>query len=224
MKQYLSGYRYTIDPVLLAHFVRPGSKDRVMDLGTGAGIIPAILSHRYPGLTICGIEIQARLAKLALSNIQENDLAHGVSIICGDMTQPSVFPTSGDMDFVLSNPPYIPHRAGRLNPSDEKAIARHEVKITLRQLILTAVSLLKDKGHFAVIYPQNRLVDLLIEMRAAGLEPRTLQMVQPHSGGTVKRVLVESVKGGKPDLTILKTLSIYQRPGIYSDEIKDMFR
>lgn len=224
MNQYVTGYRYSIDPVLLAHFIRPGVSDRVTDLGTGSGIIPVILAFRYPGLSIWGIEIQKRLADLAWENIRENKLSHAVTIINGDMTRPSGLPEPGHMDYVVSNPPYVPFQAGRLNPSSEKAMARHELTITLQGLVQAAVVLLKKEGRFALIFPRNRLEELMAHLKASGLEPQRLRNVHPLAQGPPKLVLVEAVKDGRPDLTVEPPLFIYQSQDTYSDEVKMMFR
>lgn len=223
MKQPRAGYRYTIDPVLVAHFVRPTSHARIMDLGTGSGIIPLILCHRYPNASIWGIEIQGRLADLAKCNVSENGLEHRITIVCGDMTRRSVLPKSGSMDMVLSNPPYIPCRAGRLNPDKEKAIARHEIHVTLAQVISTAWYLLKESGRFALILPSNRLDELIMTLEAQGFTPQTLRLVHPLPGSFAKRVLVESLKGNGAGLETLPPLTIFTQPGIYSVEVKNMF-
>ena len=222
MTQKKDGYRYSIDPVLLSHFAHPGFHDRVIDLGTGSGIIPAILSHRHPGLCITGIEIQPSLSALARKNIKDNNLDKQVTIICGDMTESLEIPNDS-ADLVLSNPPYTRYQAGRLNPNNEKAIARHEINIRLHELVFTASGMLKKGGRFALIFPQNRLVDLLVQLRNHGLEPRRLRMVHPMNGGPAKRVLVDAVKGGNPDLGVEPPLVIFQSRGIYSDEVKNMF-
>jgi tRNA1Val (adenine37-N6)-methyltransferase len=223
MKQHRSGYRYTIDPVLLAHFSAPEPGNTVIDLGTGSGIIPVILSHRVQDVSIWAVEIQTALVTLARNNIRENGFDDRVTLIEGDMSRPGSLPIPQGMDLVVSNPPYTPVHAGRLNPADEKAVARHELSCSLEQLLKSVHYFLKDRGRFTVIYPQNRLVDLLTQLRTKGLEPRTLRCVHPLAGGPAKRVLVEAVKGAGPALTVLPPLCIYQTPGCYSDEVSSMF-
>lgn len=224
MKQPLSGYRYTIDPVLLAHFILPKPGDRIMDLGTGSGIIPLILAHRHPDVHVWGIEIQDRLASLARLNILENSLEKRVAITWGDMTQPANLPVRQSMDRVLSNPPYIPCQSGRLNPDEEKAIARHEIRITLLQVVSTASYLLKENGSLALILPFTRLDELTKTLESSGFKLQRLRRVLPFSGASPKRVLVEAVKDSGVVPATLPPLVIFSKPGQYSDEIKNMFQ
>lgn len=223
IKQPRSGYRYTLDPILLAHFVRLNGRESVMDLGTGSGIIPLILCHRYPHLTLWGMEIQDRLAALARTNIIDNNLDGRVTIIHGDLAHPPSLPPRGSMDHVLANPPYIPHKAGRLNPSDEKAVARHEIRVNLDQVISSASYLLKDAGRLSLVFPHNREQELFAKLKDAGFSPQTLRRVHPLAQGPCKRILVESIKHHKASLSVLSPLVIFQAKNQYSDEVKKMF-
>ena len=223
IRQYKQGYRYAIDPVLLAHFVRPADDHSVIDLGTGSGIIPLILAHRFPGIMITGIEIQKSLADLAKENILINGLNDRVTIIHSDMSELMGSIPGTQADLVLSNPPFIRKKAGRINPLSEKALARHEIAITLPRLIRTASDLLKRGGRFAVIYPHNRLADLVSGLENERFQPIRLRMVHPLSGGPARRVLVESVKDGCGSLVVGPPLEIFTDRGVYSDEVSSMF-
>lgn len=223
IKQKRNGYRFTIDPVLLAHFVRPNTRDQVVDLGTGTGIIPLILSHRYPELTITGLEIQESLAGLAKENVRSNGLSNRITIHHGDMTDLTFHPPLPHTDLVVANPPYIRHTAGRINPIQEKALARHEITVTLPQLIRTASGILGQDGCFSLIFPHDRLNELLSSLDDGGFKPSRIRMVHPIKEGPPKRVLVESFKCGIKGLVIEPPLVIFKDHGIYSDEVAAMF-
>jgi tRNA1Val (adenine37-N6)-methyltransferase len=181
-----------------------------------------ILAHRHPEITLAGIEIQPALAGTAMENILENRLENRVSIISGDaLDLPGRDFTLQDL--VLSNPPFTPYGKGRINPSDEKAIARHEIRMTLEALVTTAASLLTNIGRFAVIYPESRCGELLACLERHGLPPVRLRRIHPLAGGPAKRVLVEAAKGVRSSLTVEPSLAIYSEKGIFSDEVKNMF-
>lgn len=223
IKQKRNGYRFTIDPVLLAHFVSPGASAKVVDLGTGSGIIPLILSHRYPDLTVTGLEIQKTLSELAKENVRSNGLSNRITIHHGDMTDLKLCITPPHTDLVVANPPYIRHTTGRINPIQEKALARHEITITLPRLIQTAWDILEQDGCFSLIFPHDRLTELLCCLTDGGFKPDRIRMVHPKKNGPPKRVLVESVKYGKNKVFIEPPLIIFEGHGIYSNEVAAMF-
>lgn len=223
LRQPEHGYRHAIDPILLSHFCRPQKNDRVFDLGTGNGIIPLILARKDPTLTIQAIEIQSELYKTAMENLSLNSLADRISLIHGDMKDlPRLLPEAS-VDLVVSNPPYIRRSAGRLNPDSEKAIARHEIMITLDELLETAHFLMRPLGRFAVIYPARRAVDLLCRMRAFAINPTRIRFVHPRINAGAKLVLVEGMKKKGTDVTILPPLALHDPEGDDTEEIRRMF-
>ena len=143
VKQHRSGYRFSIDAVLLASHARPGPKDTVLDLGTGCGIIPMILAYRNPGIKIYGIEVQTDLADIAALNITENGLDDQIAVLCMDMKALILKMTSGPVDLVVSNPPFRKADSGRINPSRQRAVARHEIKATLYDVVETGRRMLR---------------------------------------------------------------------------------
>jgi tRNA1Val (adenine37-N6)-methyltransferase len=212
IKQKKKGYRYSIDPVLLCHFITPGPYDRIIDLGTGSGIIPVVLSHRYPGTTITGVEIQKSLADIALQNTEINGLEKKIRIICDDMR--NIVDTCEPADLVVSNPPYMKSGSGRLNPDHEKAIARHEITITLPDLIRTAEAILKPSGRLALILPWERISDLERVLECYGLSLARIRRVHPFTDSPPIRVLAESAKNSPTGLTEEPPLVIYTAKGI----------
>ncbi len=224
IRQPARGYRFTMDSVLLAHFVRPSPDSRIVDLGSGSGIIPLVLAFRHPDTLIAGVEIQKNLADLARKNIDLNKLAHRITAVHGDMKDAAIREKLGPASLVVSNPPYIPLASGRINPDPEKAVARHEITITLQALVETASILLTPRGRFAVVLPCDRLAELLETLHGEGFTPARLRFVHSLKQGPAKRVLVESVKGGQGVAEKCPPLFIYKKRGCYSAEMEDMFR
>jgi tRNA1Val (adenine37-N6)-methyltransferase len=223
VKQNRSGYRFSIDAVLLAWHSDPGPDDFILDLGTGCGIIPMILAYRYPGIRIYGIEIQSDLAEIARLNVEENNMADRIFIRCMDMKTLSHDVTSGAVDMVVCNPPFRKARSGRLNPDQERAIARHELKATLHDVIKTAHGMLRPSGRLVIVYPAERITDILSQMRDSGIEPKWIRMIHSGKNTNAKLMLIEGKKGARPALKIGPPLIIYRENGIYSDEVEKMF-
>ncbi len=223
VKQNRSGYRFSIDAVLLAWHTGPRPNDTVLDLGTGCGIIPMILAYRHPGIRVYGIEVQTDLADIARLNIEGNNMGDRVFIRCMDMKTLNHEVTSGAVDLVVCNPPFRKVRSGRINPDQERAIARHEIKTTLHDVIKTAHSMLRTSGRFLIIYSAERITDILSQMRAFGIEPKWIRMIHSGKNTNAKLLLIEGKKGARPALKIGPPLIIYRKDGTYSDEVKRMF-
>ncbi len=221
--QHRKGYRFSIDAVLLAAFSAPEAGDRIVDLGTGCGIIPLILGHRHLSASIAGIEIQPELAALAVQNVEANGLIERVTIICGDMRFLSIQDVSGPVDLVISNPPYRKDRSGRVNPHPQRAVARHEILATLQDVTDAAARLLGIGGRFAIVYPAERITDLLTNLRSAGIEPKHIQTVHAQAHDPGRLVLVSGIKGGRPGAAVHEPLVICRPDGMYTDRVQAMF-
>jgi len=208
--QSRAGYRFTQDAVLLAHFVTPGPGARILDLGTGCGIIALILAYRWPQTILTGLEIQPGLAALARRNIEENGLADRICVKEGDLRRPRALFSPQGFDWVVANPPYRPAGGGRQNPQPEQAAARHEILADLEAVLGAARYALRPQGRLALVYPADRLVTLLHLMREADLEPKRLQMVHAHLDTPANLALVEGRVGGGQELEILPPLVVYQ--------------
>lgn len=222
--QPLNGYRFSIDAVLLAAELEPQTGETVLDLGTGCGIIPLILSTRHPGLQITGVEIQSELARLAQQNIVENRYEEAIKVRNIDLKTLPDAETPGPFDWVVSNPPYRRPGTGRINPDQQKALARFEINVDLAQLIQTAARLLRRGGRFVTVFLADRLVDLLVEMRRATIEPQSIRAVQSHRGEAAGLVLVKGVKGGRNGLRIETPLVVYRKDGRYTKAVEAMMR
>jgi tRNA1Val (adenine37-N6)-methyltransferase len=208
--QKKKGYRFSIDAVLLSQFIKIRKNERVIDLGTGCGILPLLLSHTTKAHSFVGVEIQKGLAECAKKNVVLNHLEDRISILKQDFKElRGIFPP-GSFDVVLSNPPYRKYRTGRINPSMEKAIARHEIRGALEDLISIASYLLPPKGRCYLIFPTLRTVDLLVALRSGKLEPKRLQFVHPRIGEEAKFILTESIKASGAELKLMEPLILHE--------------
>jgi len=223
VKQDPSGYRFSIDSVLLANHARPHPGDKVLDLGTGCGIIPLILAYREPNLKIYGVEVQKELADIAGSNVEENHMDDIITILCKDMKELKNDMISGPVDLIVSNPPYRKAESGRINPDMQRAVARHEIKVSLDDITKTARRVLRTAGRFVTIYSAERVTDLLTHLRSAGIEPKFLRSIHSGVKTDAKLVLVAGIKGGHPGVKIGPPLIIYDENSAYTQEVKEMF-
>lgn len=194
------GYRASFDSVLLSRFVTIRPRDTVVDLGTGCGIILLILVMTRPVEHGFGLEIQEELATQAARNALLNGLEEKITVIMGDIRHPPIAHKSADV--VVCNPPYRQAFSGRLNPSTQKAIARHEILVSLDHILGAACRILRNKGRLAIIYPAFRLVDVLTRLREFTLEPKKIQFTYPPLRSEAKLVLIESILNGRPGVTI----------------------
>ncbi len=223
VKQDRSGYRFSIDSILLACHARPRPGDKILDLGTGCGIIPLILAYREPNLKIFGIEVQKELADIAVSNVKENRMGGIITILCKDMKELKNDMISVPVDLVVSNPPYRKAESGRINPDLQRAVARHEIKATLDDVITTVRRVLRTAGRFVTIYSAERIIDLMTSMRSAHIEPKFLRTIHSGWNTEAKLIILEGIKGARPGLKIGPPLVIYAKEGAYTKEVEEMF-
>ena len=222
--QKKDGYRFSIDAVLLAGFVWLRQGERVIDLGTGVGIIPLILATRGEGAEqIVGVEIQEGLTELAQRNVLINGLEDLIHIVQGDMrNMDDMFPPAA-FDVVVTNPPYYRISSGRINPYAQKAIARHEVTCTIDSVLHAARYLLKGGGRIFIIFPAQRAVTLMERLRSVSLEPKALRWVHSREGEEAVFILAEAYKGGGEGLKVLPPLYVYSSDGTYTPEMKTVY-
>ncbi|MBI9074379.1 MAG: tRNA1(Val) (adenine(37)-N6)-methyltransferase [Desulfatibacillum sp.] len=220
--QEKSGYRFSLDAVLLPNFTDCSPNSMVADLGTGAGVIPLILASLHPTARIFGVEIQESLAALALRNVQENNLEKQITIIQHDFKTLPIPGLPSKVDRVLSNPPYRRLGSGKVNPQSQKAVARHEIMANLQDVAQTAARLLGKGGHFAAVYPATRLADLIYALKENYLEPKRLRMVHSDTASPARLVLVEAIKDAGPQITVERPLYIYEDGETYTEEVRAM--
>jgi tRNA1Val (adenine37-N6)-methyltransferase len=220
--QHQTGYRYSIDAILLSHFACPRKNDSVIDLGTGCAIIPLIMAYNNPHIKLIGIEIQKKLAILAHKNVNANDMENRIEIVQQDIKKIKAIKRFNKIDMVTSNPPYHKYKAGRINPDEERAIARHELKINLSEIIQVAGQILQVSGKFVTIYPVERMTEMIREMQDAGLEPKKIRIISSSRSTGAKLFLIEGLKGGRTGLKIAPPLYIYEQEKVYTEEVKNM--
>jgi tRNA1Val (adenine37-N6)-methyltransferase len=202
--QSRTGYRFSIDAVLLAEFVTIKQGDVVVDLGAGCGIIPLVLLLKKPVRHAYGIEIQWGLAYQTARNAMLNGFSDRMSVIMGDIRIPPLSASCANV--VVCNPPYRRKDSGRINPDQQRAIARHEILASLDDILNTTKRILKPKGRLAMIYPVERLNDLMIKMRSLGMEPKRLRIIYPGMESEAKLVMIEASLGSKAGLKVLPPL------------------
>lgn len=223
VKQSRDGYRFSIDAVVLAHYAAPRAGEKILDLGTGCGIIPLILAHRQSDIAIYGVEVQAELAELAAFNVRDNQLDDRITVFCTDMKLLKTDMTTGPVDLVVCNPPFRRQGSGRINPDNQRAIARHEIKVNIGDIIQTSCRMLRMAGRLVIIYTANRLADILFHMRTGGIEPKFIRMLHSRENTEAILTLIEGVKGGGPGLKIAPPLFIYSNKSDYTAEVESMF-
>lgn len=210
-----------MDAVLLYAFVKLPRAEEIADLGAGSGVVGLLLAKRYRSSRVTLIEIQSGLHRLAKKNIRINGLEDRVEAVKADIRKlPDAL---CKFDLVVSNPPFRRPGTGRLSPGDERAKARHEIELTLKELVKSAAGLLKHKGRFLVVYHPERLLELIDEMRLTGLEPKRLKFVHGNVDSEAKMVLIEAVKGGRKGLKIEKPLYVYDKDGNYTEELRSIY-
>lgn len=222
VRQHRDGYRFSIDAVLLACQVRPASGSAVLDLGAGCGIISLILAHLHPQVTVVAVEVQKSLAALAEENSAANGLADRVRVVTCDLRSLPTDEISGPFDTLVCNPPYRPIGSGRINPHRQRAVARHEIRMDIRDVAAVGRRVVKTGGRLHLIYPAERLTDLLVAFRREGLEPKGLRPVCSQPGTPARLAILEAVKGGRRGMQIGPPLVIYGADGAYTDEVAEM--
>lgn len=214
---------FGMDAVLLSGFAGVRSGECAIDLGTGTGIIPILLEAKTEGKHFTGLEIQADMADMAARSVAYNHLEHKIDIVQGDIREASRLFGLASFDVVTSNPPYMEGGTGLVNPDAPKAIARHEVLCTFDDVARETARLLKDGGRFYLVHRPRRLPELIETLRKYKLEPKRMKMVHPFADKEANMVLIEAVRGGRPLMKVEAPIIVFKAPGVYSDEIRDVY-
>lgn len=214
---------FGMDAVLLSAFAKVAEGERALDMGCGNGVIPILLKARTKGSHFTGLEIQDINVDMARRSVEYNRLNEYIDIVQGDIKEASSIFGGASFDVVTTNPPYMNENHGLKNPESHKAIARHEILCTLEDVVREGSKVLKPGGHFYMVHRPHRLVEIFELMRKYGMEPKRMRLVHPFSDKPANMVLVEGVRGGKPQLTVEEPLIIYREQGIYSKEVVDLY-
>lgn len=217
--QNRAGYRFTSDAVLLANYVKALPKHRVVDLGTGSGIIAILVAAKTKAKQVIGIEIQPQLADMAQRSVAHNGMSDRITIFNCPM-QSAEEKIGGGFDIAVCNPPY--EKAARASLT-EKDICKSEQLVTLEEVVSSAATLLKFGGVFYIINKAKRLAEIIFEMKQKGIEPKKITLIQPKADKDFDTVIVEGKKGAKPSLVVTKPLIVYGEDGQYTAEVRRIY-
>ena len=220
------GFCFGIDSVILSDFAK-NIKDnsRVVDLGTGSGVIGLLLCNKTKLKEIIGIEIQKDVANMAKRSIRLNNLENMFQIVNENINDIFVqgILNKNQYDVVVMNPPYKEVGTGKQNEDEVKLISRHEIKAKLSDFIATASNLLKDKGEVYIVHKPERTIDIMQKMRENKIEPKEMKIVYPYKNAEASLILIKGVKGGKKFFKIMEPLYIYENNGEYTEQIKQIY-
>lgn len=217
------GFKFGVDAVLLADFADVKTKDKVVEMGTGTGIIPILLCAKKQAGDVTALEIQEDMAEMAQRSVKYNKLEKRIKVLHMDMKEAPEKLGKALYDCVVTNPPYVKKEGGINNPQETKAIARFEIACTLQEVVETAKTLLRPGGKLFMVHRADRLVDIIYEMRVQGLEPKRLRFVHSSVGKRPHLILIEGTRGGRPELRLMDPLYIYDEKGEYTKEIHDIY-
>lgn len=204
------GFCFGVDAVFLSDFARVKPGESVLDLGTGNGIIPILLSAKTEGKHFTGLEIQDKTADMARRSVAYNGLEDKVEIVTGDIKEAAELFKPAFFDVITTNPPYMLAEHGLRNPDSSKAIARHEVLCSLDDILRESMKLLQDKGRFYMVHRPFRLTEIMIKMNYYKIEPKRIQFIHPYIDKEPVLVLIEGVRGARSRVTVEPPIVIYE--------------
>ena len=214
---------FGMDAVLLSGFSWIRKNEKVLDLGTGNGILPILLAAKTEGRQFTGLEIQPELADMASRSVILNDLTDRITIMEGDLRQADQLLGRASFDVVVSNPPYMNQNHGLTNPQEAKAIARHEITCSLEDVVCQASRVLKPGGRFFMVHRPHRLAEIMHWLDHYRMEPKRMRMVHPYEDADANMVLIESVRGAGSWLKMEPPLIVYESAGVYTKEILQIY-
>lgn len=221
--QKTDGFCFGMDAVLLSGFTFVKEGEQVLDLGTGTGIIPLLLSAKTRGKHFSALEIQEEIADMAARSVSLNHLEEKIKIVKGDIKEASRIFGAASFDVVTTNPPYMNDSHGLKNPAEMKAVSRHEVLCTLEDVVREGAKVLKPGGRMYMVHRPHRLIEILETMTKYRLEPKRMKFVHPFRNKEANMVLIESVRGGGAFLKLEAPIVVYKEPGVYTEEIYDIY-
>ena len=214
---------FGIDAVLLAWFAKVKPGEKVLDMGTDTGTVTILLKARYPQGRDTGLEIQADSAEMARRSVAYNQLEDDITITTGDIREAASIFGGASFEVVTTNPPYMIGNHGFTGENMAKTIARHETLCSLEDVVQQASRLLNEHGRFYMVHRPFRLAEIFHVMIRHKIEPKRMKLVHPYIDKEPNLVLIEGSKGGKSRITVEKPLIVYEKPGVYTDEILEIY-
>ena len=214
---------FGMDAVLLSAFADVKKNERALDLGTGTGILPILLHAKYKGQHYTGLEIQPESADMARRSVAYNSLEDKIDIVTGDIKEAAEQFGPASFDVITTNPPYMNDAHGLKNPTEVKAISRHEVLCTLEDVVREGAKVLKPGGRMYMVHRPHRLIEILGTMKQYKLEPKRMKLVHPFKDKDANMVLIEAVRGGGAWMKVEAPVIVYKEPGVYTDEIYSIY-
>lgn len=214
---------FGIDAVLLSGFVQVKKGAKVLDLGTGTGIIPILVEAKTQAGHISALELQEESVDMARRSVKLNDLEDKISVLQGDIKEASYMFQEASFDVITTNPPYMTENHGLVNPDMPKAIARHEIYCTLEDVVRESAKLLKMSGKFFMVHRPYRLVEIINTLSKYKLEAKRIRFVHPYQDKEPNMVLIEAVKGGRARVKIEPPLIVYEEVNVYTSEIYEIY-
>ena len=221
--QHPRAFRFGMDAVLLSGFARAEKGERTLDLGTGTCIIPLLMAAKTRGESFAALEIQPDMADMAARSVALNSLEKKITVVTGDIKEASEIFGRASFDVVTCNPPYMDQSHGLRNPDEPRAIARHELLCTFEDVAREAAAVLRPGGRFYLVHRPRRLAELICVLKNHRLEPKRMKLVHPYLESEANMVLLEAVRGGGVQLRVEPPLVVYERPGVYTREIYDIY-
>ena len=221
--QNTAKFCFGMDAVLLSSFAKANEDDKVIDLGTGTGIIPILMEAKTKASSFVGLEIQDESVDMARRSVLMNNQENKITILQGDIKTASKDLGAAIFDVVTTNPPYMNNSHALVNPNEAKAIARHEIMCNLNDVIREGAKLLKVGGKMYMVHRPFRLIEIVSEMVKYKLEPKRIRFVHPYIDKEPNMVLIEATKGGKSMVKIESPLIVYKDVNVYTDEIHEIY-
>lgn len=221
--QHAKKFCFGMDAVLLANYAKAKPGERVLDLGTGTGIIPILMAAKTQAEHFSALEIQEESSERASRSVELNRLQERISVVNGDIKEASAIFGKGVFDVVTTNPPYMNDQHGLKNPELPLAIARHEVLCSLEDVIRESAAVLKQNGRFYMVHRPFRLAEIFGMLAKYKLEPKRMRLVHPYVDKEPNMVLIEALKGGKPMIKIDKPLIVYEDVNVYHPELHEIY-
>lgn len=214
---------FGIDAVLLSDFAKVKPSERVLDIGTGTGIIPILMEARMEEADYTGLDIQEESIEMAKRSVELNNLSEKIHMVCGDVKEAVKIFGAASFQVITTNPPYMIGKHGLVNPDEPKAIARHEICCTLDDILEASSKLLKGKGRFYMVHRPFRVAEIMEKCIKYGLEPKRIRFVHSYVDKEPSMVLIEALKGGNSGVKIEPPLIVYKEPNVYTEEIHKIY-